>query len=104
MDEPTAGQDYWNYRSFMDSILEMPGFDSIVFITHDVDLAVVYANRILLLSDGKVMADGSPQEVLGDEEALKACRVLPTSLLEINQERFSQTGRFMRAEELAHVL
>ena len=104
MDEPTAGQDYWNYRSFMDSILEMPGFDSIVFITHDVDLAVVYANRILLLSDGKVMADGSPQEVLGDEETLKICRVLPTSLLKINQERFSQTGRFMRAEELAHAL
>jgi len=104
MDEPTAGQDYWNYRSFMDSILEMPGFDSIVFITHDVDLAVVYANRILLLSDGKLMADGSPQEVLGDEETLHACRVLPTSLLKINQERFSQTGRFMRAEELAHAL
>jgi energy-coupling factor transport system ATP-binding protein len=104
MDEPTAGQDYWNYRSFMDSILEMPGFDSIVFITHDVDLAVVYANRILLLSGGKLMADGSPQEVLGDEEALKACRVLPTSLLKINQEKFPQTGRFMRAEALAHVL
>lgn len=104
MDEPTAGQDYWNYRSFMDSILEMPGFDSIVFITHDVDLAVVYANRILLLSNGKLMADGSPQEVLGDEETLKICRVLPTSLLKINQEHFSQTGRFMRAEELAHAL
>ena len=104
MDEPTAGQDYWNYRSFMDSILEMPGFDSIVFITHDVDLAVVYANRILLLSNGKLMADGTPEEVLGDEETLKACRVLPTSLLRINQERFFQTGRFMRAEELAHAL
>jgi len=88
----------------MDSILEMPGFDSIVFITHDVDLAVVYANRILLLSGGKLMADGSPQVVLGDEEALKACRVLPTSLLKINQEKFPQTGRFMRAEALAHVL
>lgn len=104
MDEPTAGQDYWNYRSFMDSILEMPGFDSVVFITHDVDLAVVYANRILLLSGGKLMADGSPQEVLGDEETIKACRVLPTSLLKINQEKFPQTGRFMRAEALAHVL
>ena len=104
MDEPTAGQDYWNYRSFMDSILQMPGFDSIVFITHDVDLAVVYANRILLLSGGKVMADGTPREVLSDEETLEACRVLPTSLLHINQEYFSQTGRFMRAEELAHAL
>ncbi|MFN2121108.1 MAG: ABC transporter ATP-binding protein, partial [Anaerolineales bacterium] len=40
MDEPTAGQDYQNYMSFMDSILQMPGFDAILFITHDVDLAV----------------------------------------------------------------
>ena len=104
MDEPTAGQDYWNYRFFMDSILEMPGFDSIVFITHDVDLAVVYANRILLLSGGELVSDGSPQEVLGDRETLGRCRVLPTSLLDINQKHLSQTGRFMRAEELAHAL
>ena len=41
MDEPTAGQDYWNYLAFMDSILQMPGFDAILFITHDVDLAVI---------------------------------------------------------------
>lgn len=103
MDEPTAGQDYWNYRSFMDSILEMPGFDSIVFITHDVDLAVVYANRILLLSEGQLVSDGSPSEVLGNEELLKRCRVLPTSLLNLNLKYYPQTGRFMRAEELAHV-
>jgi energy-coupling factor transport system ATP-binding protein len=104
MDEPTAGQDYWNYRFFMDSILEMPGFGSIVFITHDVDLAVVYANRILLLSEGKLVSDGSPQEVMRDEKMLKRCRVLPTSLLDINLKHFPQTGRFMRAEELAHAL
>ena len=104
MDEPTAGQDYWNYRFFMDSILEMPGFDSIVFITHDVDLAVVYANRILLLSKGELVADGGPQTVLGNREMLERCRVLPTTLLEINQKHLSKTGRFMRAEELAHAL
>ena len=49
MDEPTAGQDYQNYMSFMDSILQMPGFEAILFITHDVDLAVIYANRVLLV-------------------------------------------------------
>ena len=67
MDEPTAGQDYWNYMAFMDGILQMPGFDSILFITHDVDLAVVYANRILLVYGGQLVADGTPYEVLGDE-------------------------------------
>ena len=35
MDEPTAGQDYMNYMNFMDSILQMPAFEAILFITHD---------------------------------------------------------------------
>ncbi len=101
MDEPTAGQDYWNYRAFMDSILQMPGFDAILFITHDLDLAVIYANRILLVDQGQIMADGSPQEVLADEDLLRRSRILPTSLLRLNLEYLPRTGRFLRAETLA---
>jgi energy-coupling factor transport system ATP-binding protein len=102
MDEPTAGQDYWNYRAFMDSILQMPGFDAIVFITHDLDLAVVYANRVILLSDGKIAGDGPAEEILKDEALLRSCRVIPTSLLNLNIQHLPKTGRFMRAEELTH--
>jgi len=101
MDEPTAGQDYWNYNQFMDAILQMPGFDAVLFITHDVDLAVVYANRILLVFGGEIVADGAPADVLKDEDQLRRCRVLPTSLLRENEKHFSKTGRFLRAEELA---
>jgi energy-coupling factor transporter ATP-binding protein EcfA2 len=103
MDEPTAGQDYWNYRAFMDAILQMPGFDTVIFITHDVDLAVIYANRILLVYHGEIVADGKPQEVLKDEKLLHSCRILPTSLLKLNLEYLPRTGRFFRAETLAHV-
>ncbi|HZD55827.1 MAG TPA: ABC transporter ATP-binding protein [Anaerolineales bacterium] len=103
MDEPTAGQDYMNYMNFMDSILQLPGFDAILFITHDVDLAVIYANRAILMADGNVVADGAPQVELRDLERLKACRLVPTSLLEANLERLPTTGRFLRAEALAHV-
>jgi len=102
MDEPTAGQDYRNYMDFMDAILQMPGFEAILFITHDVDLAVIYANRVLLVNEGRLVADGSPQEVLRDENRLRENRLVPTSLLRINLELFSQTGRFLRAEALAH--
>ncbi|MBI5352396.1 MAG: ABC transporter ATP-binding protein [Chloroflexi bacterium] len=101
MDEPTAGQDYWNYTAFMDSILQMPGFDAILFITHDVDLAVVYANRILLVYDGQLMADGTPYDVLRDEALLRRCRVLPTSLLRANIEHYPRLGQFHRAETLS---
>jgi energy-coupling factor transport system ATP-binding protein len=104
MDEPTAGQDYWNYQAFMDSILQMPGFDSILFITHDLDLALIYANRVLLVDQGQIMADGSTQEVLSDQDLLKRSRILPTSLLRLNLQYLPRTGHFMRAETLAQYL
>jgi energy-coupling factor transport system ATP-binding protein len=102
MDEPTAGQDYQNYMNFMNSILQMPGFEAILFITHDVDLAVIYANRVLMIANGRLVADGTPQNVLQDFDRLKANRLIPTSLLALNLKRLSTTGRFMRAEALAH--
>ena len=103
MDEPTAGQDYRNYMTFMDAILQLPGFEAILFITHDVDLAVIYANRILMVADGCIVADGSPHEVLGDVQRLEKCRLVPTSLLRENLAYWPRTGRFQRAEALAHI-
>jgi energy-coupling factor transport system ATP-binding protein len=102
MDEPTAGQDYGNYMSFMDAIVQMPGFEAIIFITHDIDLAVIYATRVLMIADGKLVADGPPHETLRDFNQLKASRLVPTSLLSMNLARFPGTRRFMRAEALAH--
>ena len=84
MDEPTAGQDYQNYMNFMDAILQLPGFEAIIFITHDVDLAVIYANRVLMIADGRLIADGTPQEVLRDFDRLRASRLVPSSLLALN--------------------
>ena len=103
MDEPTAGQDYKNYMTFMDSILQMPGFESILFITHDVDMAVIYANRVILVVDGQIAADGPPQDVLSDQDLLRNCRVVPTTLLAANLARIQKSGRFLRAEALAHI-
>ncbi len=103
MDEPTAGQDYRNYMGFMDAILQVPNFASILFITHDIDMAVVFANRVLLVSDGRLIADGPPQEVLADYDRLRDSRLVPTSLLDLNLEMLDRSGCFMRAEELAYV-
>ena len=103
MDEPTSGQDYWNYQSFMNTILQTPGFDAILFITHDLDLALTYANRVVVLYGGQVMADGSPYEVFADDEQLRQWRLLPTSLLKLNREMYAQTGQFLRAEALSQL-
>jgi energy-coupling factor transport system ATP-binding protein len=111
MDEPTAGQDYANYTHFMRTIVgggqESRGvvsrFASALFITHDLDLAVCYANRVILISQGRIVADGPPTQVLADRVLLERCRVVPTSLLEVNLELLPRTGRFLSAEALAAV-
>ena len=103
MDEPNAGQDYENYMNFMDSILQMPGFEAIIFVTHDVDLALIYANRIILVADGALKADGPPLEILSDLELIESCRLVPTSLLKANIARKSSLSSFLRAEALAHL-
>ncbi len=103
MDEPTAGQDYMNYMSFMDAILQLPGFEAILFITHDVDLAVIFANRVLLVADGRILADGAPHEVMADAKRLQDSRLVPTTLLAENMKFWPRTGRFLRAEALAHL-
>jgi len=103
MDEPTAGQDYKNYMNFMDAILQLPEFEAILFITHDVDLAVIFANRVLIVADGRLVADGSPHDVLGNTRQLEECRLVPTSLLAENMSRWPRTKHFLRAEALAHI-
>ncbi len=103
MDEPTAGQDYKNYMNFMDAILQLPSFEAILFITHDVDLALIYANRVILVADGAIRADGRPEDILKDYDLLKACRLVPTSLLGENLTLLPKSGKFMRAEALAHL-
>jgi len=57
----------------------------------------------LLMFDGRIVADGSPHDVLSDESLLRSCRILPTSLLRLNKTMFSLTGKFQRAETLALV-
>ncbi len=104
MDEPTAGQDYKNYMDFMDSILQLPSFEAILFITHDIDLAVIYANRVLMVNEGTVVCDGKPVDILSDYDRLEKNRLVPTSLLHKNIELFKKTGQFYSAEELAHVV
>ncbi len=103
MDEPTAGQDYRHYTQFMNAIVQMP-FQAIVFITHDVDLAIRYANRVILMAEGTIVADGPPEDVLADEARLRRCRLRPTSLLRLNLEQLPRVGKFLPLEELAHVV
>ena len=81
LDEPTAGQDYRSYISFMEYLRSLPELDVLLFITHDLDLALRFTQRVLLLKEGTLVGDGPPLQVLADPAMLEACNLRPTSLL-----------------------
>jgi len=65
LDEPTRGMDYALK-------LELIGFltdyckrgNSVIMVTHDVEIVAERADRVILLSEGRVVVDGSKREVL----------------------------------------
>ena len=68
MDEPTANLDYGNQFRVMQRIagLAKNGY-TIILSTHNPDHAFIYANRVVMMYGGKVIADGTPDEVLDAE-------------------------------------
>jgi len=61
LDEPTLGQDWRHLSAFMDFLVRLnQAGHTILLITHDYKLVHHYAQRILLLRDGRIVADGAP--------------------------------------------
>jgi energy-coupling factor transport system ATP-binding protein len=101
LDEPSAGQDHRTALAFMREVLAIPGLDSLYFVTHDVDLALTHADRILLFRDGRVVADGPPAQVIGDVERWTSCNLRLTTLMRANVRHGAPEAGFLDAEALA---
>lgn len=64
LDEPTAGLDVTARRDFWDSMrAQAAGGRTIVFATHYLEEAQNFAQRIVLIAKGRIIADGSVDEV-----------------------------------------
>ncbi|MDD4776198.1 MAG: ABC transporter ATP-binding protein [Syntrophomonas sp.] len=79
MDEPTASLDPKSRRRVM-TLLD--GFQHTKIITsHDLDMVLETCQRVILMNDGFVAADGKTADILGDSELLDNCGLeLPLSL------------------------
>jgi energy-coupling factor transport system ATP-binding protein len=88
----------------MAEVRSIPGLESIYLITHDVDLALSHADRILLFRDGRIVADGPPNRVIEDQDRWRQCNLRPTSLMRANAQWRAATDGFLDAEPLARLL
>ena len=63
---PESGQDDGQVERLMAGLVTALSDGLLVFATHDIDLALRYATRALLLHDGHLLRDGAPLDVLRD--------------------------------------
>ncbi len=104
LDEPSAGQDHRTASAFMREVAAIPGLESLYFITHDVDLALTHADRILVIRDGRIVADGPPTTVIEDADGWHASNLHRTSLMAANQAWHGDARRFLDARTLARAM
>ena len=73
LDEPTAMLDPQGRREVLDTIerLNREKGITVILITHHMDEAV-RAGRVIAMSEGKIIADGTPQQVFAQEKLLRS--------------------------------
>jgi branched-chain amino acid transport system ATP-binding protein len=67
LDEPAAGIPAGESTEIFDVIAGLPGDVTILFIEHDMDLVFRFAQRITVLVGGKLLTEGTPQEIAADK-------------------------------------
>jgi energy-coupling factor transport system ATP-binding protein len=96
LDEPTRGMDPRRRDTLANRLAQRPGAS--IVATHDAEFAAAFATRVILLGDGRPVADATPAEVLagGWYFATQVARVLGGAGGALTPE---QGARLIRARE-----
>ncbi len=86
LDEPTAGLDAHGVTHLLGVLQQLhEAGTTLVFSTHDVELAYTWADQVALFHDGAVLNQGETVAVLTDQKAIAQARLRPPLLLELAQ-------------------
>lgn len=87
VDEPTTGQDArqsFEIMDFLKDLNENHGH-TIIIITHDMPIVAQYARRVILMSEGKILADDETARVFSQPETLAKAFLEPPEITQLAQ-------------------
>ena len=86
LDEPTANLDIATRREIRRTLADLKGItDTVLIATHDMQLVCEWAERILVLRDGRVLADGSRDEIFGNRQLMETAGIRPPEIFSMGQ-------------------
>jgi len=87
VDEPTTGQDArqsFEIMDFLKDLNENHGH-TIIIITHDMPIVAQYARRVILMSEGSILADDETARVFSQPEILAKAFLEPPEITQLAQ-------------------
>ena len=74
LDEPTSGVGTREKGTIMDAVAQLvrERFLAAVIVEHDMDVVFAYSHRIVMMHQGKVLAEGTPEQIRADERVAAA--------------------------------
>ena len=99
LDEPTIAQDMMGRRRIADIVRTLSAQGKLVLaILHDMDFVAECFDRVVVMAQGQVVADGSPRQVFADSAALQAARLDPPHVTQLCTQ-LGYDGVFLTVEE-----
>jgi cobalt/nickel transport system ATP-binding protein len=87
LDEPTSNLDPAGSEDIMELLEELRADGKTVLIsTHDVELAYLWADRVILLRSGEILREDSPEVAFGDAGLVRKTRLSVPVLLDLHRE------------------
>lgn len=84
LDEPTIGQDYRQKEKLREFILQLnTQGKTVIVVTHDVEFVAECNPRVVLMSEGRIVADGPAEEILTDPKLLIEASIIPPQVAQI---------------------
>jgi len=84
LDEPTIGQDHGQKENLRQFIVQLNGQGkTVVVVTHDVEFVAECNPRVVLMNEGKIVADGEAKKILTDTTLTLTASIVPPQVTQI---------------------
>jgi energy-coupling factor transport system ATP-binding protein len=99
LDEPTTGQDFKRAKEIMDLAVRLHETgQTIIVITHDMNLAAQYCDRVVIMAGGNIILDAPVREAFQNQAALSASSLHPPQVTMLGQA-LGYPGTWLTVEE-----
>lgn len=82
LDEPTTGLDYKECKQIMDAVQELNREKqvTVIMVCHDMEVVLDYAQRVIVMAGGSILADGETKEIFRNEVVMRKASLVPPQI------------------------